>query len=168
MRRALRGGDLLAARTAASELSHVGLGDAASLLALIATREPDRLEPAAVRFLGRVCLEQSPALADARLLAACLAQLGDVDPELRVMLDTALRRVGVASATANSIQPQDEKIEVPLTAEEAVTEKRVVAKERISLDKDVETETDTVSEQLRKERVEIEGDVHDTEKPADR
>jgi hypothetical protein len=95
LRRALAGGDLLAARTAASELPHVGLQDAAALLVLIAAREPDRLEPAAVRFLGRVCLEQAPALEDARLLAACLAQLGDLNPELRTVLEASLRRVGL-------------------------------------------------------------------------
>jgi hypothetical protein len=95
MRRALKGGDLLAARTAASELPHVGLEDAAGLLVLIALREPERLEPAAVRFLGRVCLEQAPRLDDARLLAACLAQLDDLDPELRGILAVLLRRVGL-------------------------------------------------------------------------
>jgi hypothetical protein len=95
LRRALAGGDLTAARTAASELPHVGLEDAAALLALIAVREPDRLEPAAVRFLGRVCLERAPALEDARLLAACLAQLGDANPALRTMLEVSLQRVGV-------------------------------------------------------------------------
>jgi hypothetical protein len=48
-----------------------------------------------VRFLGRVCLERAPALEDARLLAACLAQLGDASPALRAMLETSLQRVGV-------------------------------------------------------------------------
>jgi hypothetical protein len=100
LRRALAGGDLLAARTAASELPQVGLEEAAALLALIAVREPERLEPAAVRFLGRVCLERSPALEDARLLAACLAQLGDADPAFRSMLETSLQRVGVRSQRA--------------------------------------------------------------------
>jgi hypothetical protein len=63
-------------------------------------REPDRLEPAAVRFLGRVCLERAPALEDARLLAACLAQLGDASPALRAMLEASLQRVGVRSQPA--------------------------------------------------------------------
>ncbi len=95
LRRALKAGNLPAARTAASELPHVALDDAAALLALIATREPERLEPAAVRFLGRVCLEQAPALEDARLLAACLAQLDDENPAIREMLEASLQRVGV-------------------------------------------------------------------------
>ena len=52
----------------------------------------------------------------------------------------------------------EEEIEVPLTAEEAVAEKRTVAKERIGIEKDVETDVETVTDQLRKERVEVEGD----------
>ena len=96
MRRALKGGDLLAARTAAAELPHVGLEDAAALLVLIASREPERLEPAVVRFLGRVCLEQAPSLEDARLLAACLAQLEDESPGLRTVFSVVLKRVGLA------------------------------------------------------------------------
>jgi uncharacterized protein (TIGR02271 family) len=51
----------------------------------------------------------------------------------------------------------EQTIEVPLRDEEAVVEKRVVAKERISLDKDVDERTETISDELRKERVDIEG-----------
>jgi hypothetical protein len=54
LRRALAGGDLLAARTAASDLEHVDLNEAAALLVLIAREDPDKLDAAAVRFLGRV------------------------------------------------------------------------------------------------------------------
>ena len=49
----------------------------------------------------------------------------------------------------------EEEIEVPLRREEAVVEKQAVAKERIALDKEVETETQTVSDEVRKERVEV-------------
>ncbi len=52
----------------------------------------------------------------------------------------------------------EEEIEVPVHAEEAVVEKRVVAKEQIGLEKDLETERETVSDEVRKERVEVEGD----------
>ena len=52
----------------------------------------------------------------------------------------------------------EEEIEVPVHAEEAVVEKRAVAKERIGLEKDVETDRETVSDEVRKERVEVEGD----------
>ena len=50
-------------------------------------------------------------------------------------------------------------VEVPLSAEKPVVEKQAVAKERVGLDTDVVTETETVSDELRKERVEVEGDV---------
>ena len=51
----------------------------------------------------------------------------------------------------------EEEVEVLLTAEEAVADKRTVAKERIGIEKDVETDVETVTEQVRKERVEVEG-----------
>jgi uncharacterized protein (TIGR02271 family) len=70
-----------------------------------------------------------------------------------------------ARVTRESIdQPVDaelgeEEIEVPLRGEEAVAQKQVVAKERVGVEKDVETETKTVTDQVRKERVEVEGDA---------
>jgi uncharacterized protein (TIGR02271 family) len=51
----------------------------------------------------------------------------------------------------------EQTIEVPLRDEEAVVDKQVVAKERVSLDKDVEERTETISDEVRKERVEVEG-----------
>jgi uncharacterized protein (TIGR02271 family) len=53
----------------------------------------------------------------------------------------------------------DEEIEVPLRGEEAVAQKRVVAKERVGVEKDVETETATVTDEVRKERVDVDEDV---------
>ena len=53
----------------------------------------------------------------------------------------------------------EQEHEVTLTAEEAVAEKRTVPKERVRLDKDTVTEEQTVSEEIRKERIEVEGDV---------
>lgn len=52
----------------------------------------------------------------------------------------------------------EEEIEVPLRAEEAIAEKRTVAKERVGIDKEVESARETVTDELRKERVEVEGD----------
>lgn len=52
----------------------------------------------------------------------------------------------------------EQEVEVPLTAEQATVEKQAVAKERIGVEKEVETETQTVSDELRKERVEADGD----------
>jgi uncharacterized protein (TIGR02271 family) len=48
--------------------------------------------------------------------------------------------------------------EVTLREEEPVVEKRTVPKERVRLDKDVETGEEQVSEQVRKERVEVQDD----------
>jgi uncharacterized protein (TIGR02271 family) len=53
----------------------------------------------------------------------------------------------------------DEEVAVELRGERPVVEKRAVAKERIALEKDVETETATVSDEVRKERVDVEGDA---------
>lgn len=49
--------------------------------------------------------------------------------------------------------------EVVLHEEEPVAEKRVVPKERVRLDKEAATEERTVSEQVRREEIEVEGDV---------
>jgi hypothetical protein len=102
LRRALAGGNLLAARTAASELPHVGLDEAAALLVLIARDDPGKLDSAAVRFLGRACLERSfITLSDVQLLAACLAQLERADDESRTSFAGALRRLRLERAARN-------------------------------------------------------------------
>jgi uncharacterized protein (TIGR02271 family) len=49
--------------------------------------------------------------------------------------------------------------EVTLHAEEPVVEKRTVPKERVRMDRDTVTDEETVTEQVRKERIETEGDV---------
>ena len=53
----------------------------------------------------------------------------------------------------------EEEIEVPLRAEEPVVQKETVAKERIGLEKDVEADRETVGGEVKKERVDVEGDV---------
>jgi len=53
----------------------------------------------------------------------------------------------------------EEEHEVTLHAEEPVVEKRTVPKERVRMDRDTVTDEETVSEQVRKERIETEGDV---------
>jgi uncharacterized protein (TIGR02271 family) len=52
----------------------------------------------------------------------------------------------------------EDEVEVELRGEEATVQKQAVAKERIALEKDVETERQTISDEVRKERVEVEGD----------
>ena len=48
--------------------------------------------------------------------------------------------------------------EVTLMEEEVVVDKRTVPKERVRLEKDVETDEEQISEQVRKEKVEVEDD----------
>jgi uncharacterized protein (TIGR02271 family) len=55
----------------------------------------------------------------------------------------------------------EEEHEVTLHTEEPVVEKRTVPKERVRLDKDVHADEETVSEDVRQERIESEGDAKD-------
>ena len=55
----------------------------------------------------------------------------------------------------------EEEHEVTLHAEEPVVEKRTVPKERVRLDKDVHRDEETISEEVRQERIEAEGDAKD-------
>jgi uncharacterized protein (TIGR02271 family) len=52
----------------------------------------------------------------------------------------------------------EEEHEVVLHAEEPVVEKRAVPKERVRMDADAITEQETVTEQVRKERIDVDGD----------
>lgn len=52
----------------------------------------------------------------------------------------------------------EEEVEVPLHAEEPVVEKQAVAKERVTVGKHAERDTHTVTDTVRKERVELEHD----------
>jgi uncharacterized protein (TIGR02271 family) len=52
----------------------------------------------------------------------------------------------------------EEEHEVVLHSEEPVAEKRVVPKERVRLDKDVQTEQRTVSEDVSREEIDVDGD----------
>ena len=53
----------------------------------------------------------------------------------------------------------EQEIDVTLRAEEPVVQKQTVAKERITVEKDIEVEHATVSDEVRKERVDVEGDA---------
>jgi uncharacterized protein (TIGR02271 family) len=53
----------------------------------------------------------------------------------------------------------EKEIEVPLRSEEAVVQKQAVAKERIGIEKDVETERRTISDEVRKERIDVDDDT---------
>ncbi len=54
--------------------------------------------------------------------------------------------------------------EIVLNEEEVVTEKRAVPKERVRLEKDVETEQRQVSEEVRKEKIDVDDDAGLTDK----
>ncbi len=54
--------------------------------------------------------------------------------------------------------------EVVLKEEEVVTEKRTVPKERVRLEKDVETEQREVSDEVRKEKIDVDDDAGVTDK----
>lgn len=59
-------------------------------------------------------------------------------------------------------QMGEQQVEVPLEAEQPVVSKQTVAKERVSVDKDVETTPETVTEEVRKEQISLEGDDVET------
>ena len=64
-----------------------------------------------------------------------------------------------ASQARSGPDISEEEHEVTLHEEEVVTEKRAVPKERVCLDKETVTEDRTVSEEVRKEQIEADGDT---------
>ncbi len=56
----------------------------------------------------------------------------------------------------------EEEHELVLSEEEVTVDKQVVPKERVRLDKDVVTEDRSVTEDVRKEQIDVEGDVETT------
>jgi len=87
--------------------------------------------------------------------------------EVRVERE-AITDANVDAATSGKDLSEEEH-EVTLRSEEAVVQKNVVPKERVRVDKDVITEQQQVSEELRKEQIEVEGDgVTDVDRDRDR
>jgi predicted transport protein len=62
--RALTTGNLMIIRAAAAELPAIRLEDALHVCVLLRDREPDRYERAAVRWIGRYCVERVDATLD--------------------------------------------------------------------------------------------------------
>ena len=81
-----------------------------------------------------------------------------VDQEVEVRRETARIERQPINQPVEGVELSEERFEVPLKEEQLVVEKQTVAKERISVDKDVRTQRQTIQEELRRERVEIEGD----------
>jgi uncharacterized protein (TIGR02271 family) len=77
--------------------------------------------------------------------------------------EVRIEREPITDANADSALDgpdiSEEEHEVTLHTEEPVVEKRTVPKERVRLDKDVHTDEETISEDVRKERIEAEGDA---------
>lgn len=82
-----------------------------------------------------------------------------------VAVDVALQRETARVVREQVNEPAsdaaigEDVIEVPLTAEQPVVQKQTVAKERVGVEKGVETVQQTVQDEVRKERVEVDGDL---------
>jgi uncharacterized protein (TIGR02271 family) len=66
---------------------------------------------------------------------------------------------GNVDAATSGPAISDEEHEVVLNEEEVVVEKKAVPKERVRLGKETETSEERVSEEVRKEQIEVEGDI---------
>ena len=79
-RRALKTGNLTVIRAAAAELPAINLEDALSVCLLLAQQEPRHFERAALRWIGRYCLERRDlAIDDVCVVAEAFARLRDGD-----------------------------------------------------------------------------------------
>jgi uncharacterized protein (TIGR02271 family) len=81
----------------------------------------------------------------------------EVPVELRKEKARVVREPVDGSATEGVIG--EDAIEVTLSEEQPVVEKQTVAKERIGIEKTVETEQQTVGDEVRKERVDVDDDA---------
>ena len=72
--------------------------------------------------------------------------------------EVSVERVPV-DGEATEAQIGEDEVEVPVTEEEVVTEKRAVAKEEIRVRKDAVEDTEVVEDDVRREEVEIEDDT---------
>lgn len=115
-RRALERRNVAAAWAAATELAHVSLADALALCLLLRAREPHRYPPAALRWLGRFCLEEKGVRLDEAMLVVShlVAVAGEGAPAATISLSAlfesrgrrelanAVRRWQVDAGAANS------------------------------------------------------------------
>ena len=100
-RRAIATGNLNIIRAAAAELPRIGLAEAAAILLVIAERDPDSYDRAAMRWLGRLCLERSgAALTDLARAAEALDTLPTEPAPARASLAELCTRAGLRDAAA--------------------------------------------------------------------
>ena len=100
--RALVTGNLTLIRTAAAELPRIGVAEAAAMLLVIQRADPGQYERAAIRWLGRLCLEQRTRvdLEDLSRAATALDALPDRPEDARRLLAEVCDRAGQAQAAA--------------------------------------------------------------------
>jgi hypothetical protein len=97
--RALVTGNLNVIRAAAAELPRIGVAEAAAMLLVILRAEPEQYERAAVRWLGRLCLERTRVdLEDLSRAAAALDALPQRPDSARPLLADVCRRAGQEQA----------------------------------------------------------------------
>jgi stress response protein YsnF len=82
-----------------------------------------------------------------------------VQAEVELRRETARVTREPIDQPVSGAQLGEQEIDVTLRAEEPVVQKETMAKERITIEKDVEVERETVADEVRKERVDAEGDV---------
>jgi len=87
-----------------------------------------------------------------------------VQAEVQLERETAHVHRERIDQPVSDAQIGEQVVETTLREEQPVVEKRAVAKERVSLDTDVDVREETVQGQVRKERVEVEGDVDDADR----
>lgn len=87
-----------------------------------------------------------------------VTQTVPVRKEKAVLETEPITEANVDAATSGP-EISGEEHEVVLSEEEVVVEKRAVPKERVRLDKETEVSEQEVSEEVRKERIEAEGEI---------
>ena len=99
--RALATGNPNVVRAADAELPRIGVAEAASILLVILRAEPHQYERAAVRWLGRLCLERKRVgLTDLSRAAAALVALPERPEAARPLLAEVCSRAGQEQAAA--------------------------------------------------------------------
>jgi uncharacterized protein (TIGR02271 family) len=81
---------------------------------------------------------------------------------IQVPVQKEVARVVREPASGRGGEIGDAEAEITLSEERAVVTKETVPKERVRVEKNVVEDTETVSGEVRKEQIEVEGDVADT------
>jgi hypothetical protein len=101
LKRSLATGNPTLAWAAAAELERVPLDDALALVLMLVGRDPERLERASARWLGRACLGlEGLRIGEAQLIAAALANLDSSRAAAAMALAEICERHGLRGAVA--------------------------------------------------------------------